>query len=117
MMIRRRRANADNTQSAPQCDLDQGNFTLPVIHFLAQERGRRTTRLLSMLQARKEKNGMSPAMKNHVLDLLEKSGSLEYTSQVLKNMYQEILDTLSEVEAAYGRENRSLRKLLEMLKL
>ncbi|CZR58890.1 uncharacterized protein PAC_08782 [Phialocephala subalpina] len=106
-----------DARSAPQCDLDQGNFTLPVIHFLAQERERRTTRLLSMLQARKEKNGMSPAMKNHVLDLLEKSGSLDYTSQVLKNMYQEILDTLSEVEAAYSRENRSLRKLLEMLKL
>ncbi len=60
---------------------------------------------------------MSAAMKSHLLQLLDKAGSLEYTKAALRDLQEEIMTELEEVERLFGRKNWILRLLLMGLKI
>lgn len=68
-----------------------------------------------MLQARKVNNAMPPIMKLHILDMLEKAGSLDYTKKVLEALHKDIMGQVAEIEAKTGIENVLLRELMEKL--
>ncbi|KAE8446357.1 hypothetical protein EG329_012106 [Mollisiaceae sp. DMI_Dod_QoI] len=107
----------ESQQRTDPSDLDQGNFTLPLLHLLSVQETQNETQLLNMLQARKENKGMSAAMKSHLLQLLDKAGSLEYTKAALRDLQEEIMTELEEVERLFGRKNWILRLLLMRLKI
>ncbi|KUJ13672.1 terpenoid synthase, partial [Mollisia scopiformis] len=107
----------DDIVSGIQADLDQGNFILPLLHLLSQQKTIHSTQLLSLIQAREEVKGMSLAMKGHILDMLENAGSLEYTRKALEKLYEEILGKLKDIESDFRGENAELRHILAKIKL
>jgi geranylgeranyl pyrophosphate synthase len=98
-------------------DLDQGSFTLPIIHALKFQDERGITELLSIFQSRRQTNGMSPDLKKLVIKRLEEAGSLEYTKGVLEGLYEELKQELSAVEERTGEKNWILRLMLHRLKV
>lgn len=62
-------------------DLDQGNYSLPLIHALACQQKQGSSQLRSILKARKFNNGMLADMKKLVLSILENESSLEYVKK------------------------------------
>lgn len=70
-----------------------------------------------MLQARKETQGMSPIMKYHILDMLEKAGSLDYTKKLLEALHGDILDKLTTIEKHTEIENVLMRELLDKIRV
>lgn len=70
-----------------------------------------------MFQARKEHGGMSPIMKLHIVDMLDKAGSLDYTKKVLEALHKDIMGKVAEIETKTGIENVLLRELMEKLQV
>lgn len=99
------------------CDLDQGNYSLPIIHAIAQQNKQGSAQLQSILQARKLNNAMSPDMKKLCLDILEREGSLEYVKGVLEMQIAELFELLAEIEDGTGRKNWIMQLILFKLKL
>jgi geranylgeranyl pyrophosphate synthase len=98
-------------------DLDQGSFTLPIIHALEQQEKNGSTELLSILQARKHTIVMSPEMKKLAVKQIEKAGSLSFTKSMLDNTYEEMQKELCVVEERAGSKNWILRLLQNRLKV
>jgi hypothetical protein len=70
-----------------------------------------------MLQVRKESREMSPNMKIHILDMLKKAGSLDYTKKVLEALHKDIMDKLSAIEVSTGVDNVLMRELMDELRV
>jgi geranylgeranyl pyrophosphate synthase len=104
-------------KSAHYSDLDQGSFTLPIIHALKFQDERGLTELLSIFQSRKQTNSMSPDLKKLVIKRLEEAGSLDYTKGMLDGLHEELKQELSEVEEKAGGKNWILRLMLYRLKV
>lgn len=98
-------------------DLDQGTFTLPVIHALSTQEKSGSTELLNILQSRSRTNSMSPAMKMLTMKVIEEAGSLKYTKGVLDDTYEDLKNERDLVEARAGSKNWILRLLLSQLKI
>lgn len=60
---------------------------------------------------------MPLAQKHLVLNILKEARSLEYTATTLRKIAQEIDFEVDTIEDMTGIENKSLRALLEMLKV
>ena len=98
-------------------DLDQGTFTLPVIHALSAQENTGSTELLNILQSRSRTNGMSPAMKMLTMKVIEEVGSLKYTKAILADTYEDLKNEQDRVEESAGSKNWILRLLLSQLKI
>ena len=98
-------------------DLDQGSFTLPIIHALKFQDERGRTELLSIFRTRKETNSMSPDAKKFVIKRLEEAGSLEYTKGMLDGLHEELKQELGAAEEKAGAKNWILRLMLYRLKV
>jgi geranylgeranyl pyrophosphate synthase len=99
------------------CDLDQGAFTLPIIHALIYQQEHNSTELLSILQARRNAGGLSLDSKKHFLSKLKEYGSLEYTRSVLTELHGDLINELDSVEKETGIKNWILRLLFFRLKM
>ncbi|TDZ16173.1 Ophiobolin F synthase [Colletotrichum orbiculare MAFF 240422] len=104
-------------------DLDEGSFTLPLIHALRREDERGDVQLHSILQsaraARSASGKLSVETKVLIREMLEEAGSLEYTRVVIRGLYDETRAVLAatEREAASGGKNWMLRLLTFQLKV
>ncbi|KAL7940471.1 isoprenoid synthase domain-containing protein [Trichoderma barbatum] len=98
-------------------DLDEGKFSLALIHALENATEKENSILRHVLAQRHIANSMSPAQKHLVLDILKATGSLDYTVTALRKIGQEIDLEIDSIEDATGIENKSLRALLTMLKV
>jgi len=98
-------------------DLDQGSFTLPIIHALEQQEKNGSTELLSILQSRKYTSVLSPEMKRLAVTQIEKAGSLKFTKTTLTNTYEEMQKELCMAEERAGSKNWILRLLQNRLKV
>ncbi|KAI0124117.1 isoprenoid synthase domain-containing protein [Xylariales sp. AK1849] len=98
-------------------DLDEGKFSLILIHAIENAPEAECSILKHVLSQRHMTNGMSLAQKHLVLDILTTAGSLQYTTSALNGLSQEINREIERVEVVYGVVNKPLRVLLSMLKV
>ena len=98
-------------------DIDQGNYTLPLIHALKYQKENGSTELQSILQARKENNGMTASMKRLFFRRLREIGSLEYTQTIIQELQGRIMEELEMIEDKVGEKNWILRLLLHQIKI
>lgn len=106
-------ANAGGAQD----DLDEGSFTLPLIHALQQ--GGDAALLQSILQARGVGKGMAVETKLLVREILDNAGSLEFTREAIRALYVQTRAVLSDLEEGtkVGGKNWMLRLLVFQLKI
>jgi geranylgeranyl pyrophosphate synthase len=97
--------------------LDEGKFSLTLIHALENAAETDYNILQHLMAQRHVSSGMSLAQKHLVLDLLKATGSLEYTVATLRKISKEIDVEVDSIESVTGIENRSLRTLLDLLKV
>lgn len=55
------------------------------------------------------------AQKETILELMKKSGSLDFTLETLNVLYSEMEKSISEMEAKFRTENFQLRLIMELL--
>ncbi|TGO90136.1 hypothetical protein BPOR_0077g00090 [Botrytis porri] len=97
-------------------DLDQGSFTLPIIHALGKGAENGDAKLLNILRSRKW-NGrkMSAEMKKLAITEMENMGSFNYAKDLLNDLH---VNTEHELEKMAGSgENWILRLMLYRLKV
>ncbi|PTB37050.1 uncharacterized protein TrAFT101_010786 [Trichoderma asperellum] len=101
--------------ATPWCeDLDGGKYTLPLIHLLNS--GEEEHLIKSVLSMRHATGKMEDAAKYGILERLQRAGSLEYTSNILEVVHQELVEELDRVSVSLGFENPEMRLLIDMLK-
>ncbi|KAK4235205.1 isoprenoid synthase domain-containing protein [Achaetomium macrosporum] len=108
--------SADYTKQKGFCeDLDEGKYSLPLIHALAHAGSSPGAILLKNLLAQRHIRGsMSLDQKRLVLQQLREQGSLEYTRRAVDAL-QAVLRQLAQQMGMM--ENEGMRKLLEVLKV
>ncbi|KAK8061808.1 hypothetical protein PG994_008174 [Apiospora phragmitis] len=110
--------SAEYTDQKGFCeDLDEGKFSLTLVHALEHATETDSHVLRHILAQRHIAGGMSLAQKHLVLSILKGTGSLDFTVAALRRIDQEIGIEISRIEEVTGVENRPLRTLFEMLKV
>ncbi|KAH8598382.1 isoprenoid synthase domain-containing protein [Bisporella sp. PMI_857] len=92
-------------------DLDEGKYSLPLIHALRES----DPELESTLKQRLQPGGLSVNSKQWILDRLMEKGSLQYTERQLELLYAAIEDCLTDLEKKTGSMNWVLRRILYQL--
>ncbi|KAJ6018568.1 hypothetical protein N7522_000635 [Penicillium canescens] len=106
--------SAEYSNSKGFCeDLDEGKFSLPVIHALQEE----DNELQAIFEQRKRSGKLTHGLKQRILDRLREKGSLDYTFGVLQDLYLTVGRELDSLEDATGQKNWMLRMLLQHLKV
>lgn len=95
-------------------DLDEGKYSLPIIHVLSS--GTDNGIIRNLLAARHLSGKLEYEQKLLILDQLDKAGSLKYTESVLQTMYHTIETRLGNLAKELG-PNPALSKLCSMLKV
>jgi Geranylgeranyl pyrophosphate synthase len=100
-------------------DLDEGKFSLPLIHALGRCREKpdgtmRTNLICNLLSQRHSDGRLSKEQKNLILEQMRAGGSLEYTRRALHALQME-LKILGKRMGLF--ENRQLGALLDKLKV
>ncbi|TGO52772.1 hypothetical protein BCON_0135g00210 [Botryotinia convoluta] len=100
-------------------DLDQGSFTLPIIHALGKEAENGDAKLLNILRSRKwNERKMSSEMKKLAITEMENMGSFTYAKALLNDLHVDIEHELGMLEKRAGSgENWILRLMLYRLKV
>ncbi|KAK4101104.1 terpenoid synthase [Parathielavia hyrcaniae] len=115
--------SADYTKQKGYCeDLDEGKYSLPLIHALGQcdnvnapKMGANETSVLRNLLSQRHVAGrMSLAQKKLFLEHLTARGSLEYTRQALNELQAELRDLSSQMNM---RDNEDMKGLLAFLRV
>ncbi|KAM7200688.1 Geranylgeranyl diphosphate synthase sdnC [Naviculisporaceae sp. PSN 640] len=98
-------------------DLDEGKFSLTLVHALENSTEAEKSILRHLLTQRLSSNGqgMSLAQKHLVIDIVKSAGSLEYTVTALRKIGVEIVNELDRIEGITGIENKELRGLMKVL--
>lgn len=96
-------------------DLDEGKYSLPLIHLVKTTRSEHLLR--NLLSQRHLNSGSNVEHKRTVLELMNKSGSLSFTADFLDALHKKVEKSLGELETKFGAENPELRILLKMLKV
>ncbi|RMD43624.1 hypothetical protein DV735_g1542, partial [Chaetothyriales sp. CBS 134920] len=94
-------------------DLDEGKFSIPLIHLMLSAPSNSVTR--NIWTRRLVNNSCSLAHKQTILELMEKTGSLKFTLEMLGQLHAKVEKTISELEAEFGTDNIPLRRIVEML--
>ncbi|KAG2414728.1 hypothetical protein HFD88_003920 [Aspergillus terreus] len=107
-------------------DLDEGKYSVPLVHCLhtlsatSKNKGKdRKLMLKSILTARHSTpdHRFPLELKVQVLEILESTGSLEYTRKLLGQFDAEAKRQLAEIEQLCSLENKALRMLVDKLRL
>ena len=96
-------------------DLDEGKYTLPVIHLLQSRQDEHLVQ--NILSTRHTTGKMGELTKHLFLDCLQRAGSMEYTSEILQVVLKDLLLELDRVNTAFGSENQAMRSLIDALKV
>ncbi|KAL2858986.1 isoprenoid synthase domain-containing protein [Aspergillus pseudodeflectus] len=102
--------SADYTTKKGYCeDLDEGKFSLPLIHLLLHTPC--PDRITSALYNRVPSTGLQEEVKTYILDAMQSARTFEYVREVLSHLHGEIMKTLDEAEKTLGINN-GVRMLL-----
>ena len=96
-------------------DLDEGKFSLPLIHLLASSPN--SLQIRSILQERRRNQGLSKELKDYMLEEMRKTKSLEYTRGVIKALEEKVEGEIGRMEDITGEKNWIIRLLLDRLKI
>ncbi|KAI1292591.1 terpenoid synthase [Xylaria venustula] len=96
-------------------DLDEGKFSLPLIHALAHTD--KPMQLSGLLHERRRKGLCSKEQKACILKFIRDAGSLTYVLQVLRALHAELDAELRHLEDMFGRDNHEMRLMLALVKL
>ncbi|KAG7004607.1 hypothetical protein G7Y79_00024g055570 [Physcia stellaris] len=96
-------------------DLDEGKYSLPLIHLIHSMSGDYVLR--NILTQRRVKDQSSLAHKQTILDMMEKEGSLKFTAEMLGVLHAEVEKSVEELEKEFGVENLEFRLIVAMLKI
>jgi geranylgeranyl pyrophosphate synthase len=96
-------------------DLDEGKFSLPLIHALAHTD--KTLQLRGLLRERHRKGKCSVEQKRFILGLMREAGSLTYVLHVLKSLHTELEHEVERLESIFGKANQEIRSMLTLLKM
>lgn len=97
-------------------DLDQGTFTLTLIHALNEQEKAGKTELIEIMKSRRDPDGLPRKAKARAVELIKEAGSLDYTKSVLDNAYDELMREVEAIDQAAGTDNQAMKKYLEYLK-
>jgi len=110
---------ADVTQYTAQkgfCeDLDEGKFSLPLIHALAHTD--KALQLRGVLRERSRKGNCTVEQKRLILALMNEAGSLKYVLHVLEALHTELEAEVKRLEGVFGKANHEIRSLLTLLRM
>lgn len=95
-------------------DLDEGKFSFPVISCCNSDPIAGDI-LLGIFRQSQGGTTVSRNMKTYMLDLIKKSGAFEATWELLQELKNEMCEALAELEAAAGKPNPALWRMMEML--
>lgn len=70
-----------------------------------------------MLTQRRVNNQSSLAHKQTILAMMKKSGSLDYTVDILNALHTKLSNSVEELDRTFGVQNFELKLVLEMLKI
>ncbi|OCL09522.1 terpenoid synthase [Glonium stellatum] len=96
-------------------DLDEGKYSLPLIHVLKHTA--HSTQLKDLMAQRRVTSKCTLEQKQIILGYMQEAGSLEYTLQMLRWLHVELEGEMSQLENSFGKENHELRLILELLKV
>ncbi|KAH8882985.1 terpenoid synthase [Thozetella sp. PMI_491] len=96
-------------------DLDEGKFSLPLIHALAHTD--KALLLGSLLRERRRRGQCTPEQKHLILALMREAGSLTYVLHVLQALHAELSAEVGRLERIFGQVNHEIRLMLALLKV
>ncbi len=94
-------------------DLDEGKYSLPLVHALGADP--QNMQLRSVLVQRRVAGQSTTAHKTFILEHLARTKSLVFTAEVLKTLHAETVRKIERLEKGFQIENFPLRLLLSML--
>ncbi|KAL7762793.1 hypothetical protein ACKLNR_006151 [Fusarium oxysporum f. sp. zingiberi] len=97
-------------------DLDQGTFTLTLIHALNEQKKAGKTELIDIMKSRGDPDGLPRKAKARAVELIKEAGSLDYTKSVLDGSHDELMREVEAIDQAAGTDNQAMKKYLEYLK-
>jgi geranylgeranyl pyrophosphate synthase len=110
---------AEGTQYTAQkgfCeDLDEGKFSLPLIHALAHTD--KALQLRGVMRERSRKGKCTVEQKRLILALMSETGSLKYVLHVLQALHTELDTEVERLEGVFGKANHQIRSMLTLLKI
>ncbi|KAH7163774.1 geranylgeranyl diphosphate synthase [Fusarium sp. MPI-SDFR-AT-0072] len=95
-------------------DLDEGKYSLTLMHALQSDSSGLLTNILSM---RRVQGKLTTQQKMLVLEVMKTNGSLDWTSTLLGMLHTRVLAEIGRLEVSMNRDNPALRALVERLKL
>ncbi|KAI9040292.1 bifunctional terpene synthase/polyprenyl synthetase family protein [Aspergillus affinis] len=95
-------------------DLEEGKFSLPLIHLFQTIPDNYVLRNVWM--QRRVRGTATHAQKETILDLMKRNGSLQFTEDTLEVLYGHMEKGIGEMERKFGTENFQLRLILELLR-
>ncbi|KAI1454034.1 terpenoid synthase [Annulohypoxylon moriforme] len=98
-------------------DLDEGKCSFILIKTLEMASPRQRAIMRSLLMERQATKCVGREHKNLLLTIMEDSGSLRYTSEVLSMLCDEVLLELRHVEHDTGIQNPAMIRIIESLRL
>lgn len=95
-------------------DLDEGKLSYPVVLTCNSDPAARTI-ILGIFRRKDTGTPLPRSVKMQILDLIQKSGALVKTWQLVQQLEKEVEDTLSALETVLGEQNPSLRLITKLL--
>ncbi|KAF3070604.1 Ophiobolin F synthase [Daldinia childiae] len=96
-------------------DLDEGKFSLPLIHALAHTD--KALQLRGLLNQRRRNGQCTIEQKHLILTHMREAGSLRYVFRVLEALHTELEAEVGRLESVFGKVNHEIRLMLAMLKV
>ncbi|KAI6774713.1 hypothetical protein HG530_001471 [Fusarium avenaceum] len=95
-------------------DLDEGKYSLTLIHALQSDSSGFLTNILSM---RRVHGKLTAEQKMLVLEVMKANGSLDWTSVLLGMLHSRVLAEIGTLEVRMNKDNPAMKALVERLKL
>lgn len=96
-------------------DLDEGKYSLPLIHTLKAHP--ENLLLRNILSTRRAREKLTYEQKVFVLEQIKVSNSLEWTKSILINLHSEVVAEIDTLERAFAKENFEIKALLQLLRI
>ncbi|CZS79475.1 unnamed protein product [Fusarium graminearum] len=94
-------------------DLDEGKYSLTLIHALQTDP---SDLLINVLSMRRVQGKLTIKQKMLVLEVMKTNGSLDWTSKLLGMLHIRVVAEVDSLEVSMKRDNPALRALVERLK-
>ncbi|KUL83692.1 hypothetical protein ZTR_07521 [Talaromyces verruculosus] len=108
--------SADYTDQKGFCeDLDEGKYSLPLIHAL--ETHPNNLSLRNILSTRHVHGQLTRKQKEFVLEEIKACNSLGWTKSVLADLHSQVVTEIDKLEKVFDKENFEIKTLMELLRI